>query len=65
MNFLEDAFVVDADFEIALTHTLEDVLSKGVPLYFRFEFELIRPRCKWLNNASHSCSRNIDFRSTR
>jgi len=49
MNFLEDAFVVDADFEIALTHTLEDVLSKGVPLYFRFEFELIRPRWYWFN----------------
>ena len=49
MNFLEDAFVLDAEFEIALTHTLEDVLSKGVPLYFRLEFELIRPRWYWFN----------------
>ncbi|MGZ8196742.1 MAG: DUF4390 domain-containing protein [Burkholderiales bacterium] len=45
----EDGYVVDAQFEIALTHTLEEVLNKGVPLYFRLEFELIRPRWYWLN----------------
>jgi len=49
MIFLEDAYVLDAEFDIALTHTLEDVLSKGVPLYFRLEFELIRPRWYWFN----------------
>ena len=42
-------YVLQADFEIALTHTLEDALNKGVPLYFSLEFELIRPRWYWFN----------------
>jgi hypothetical protein len=46
----EDAYVLEADFGIALTPTLEDVLSKGVSLYFLLEFELIRPRWYWFND---------------
>lgn len=45
----EDGYALEADFDIALTHTLEDALNKGVPLYFTLEFELIRPRWYWLN----------------
>ena len=45
----EDGYFLEADFDITLTHTLEDALSKGVPLYFTLEFELIRPRWYWLN----------------
>jgi hypothetical protein len=46
---VDDGYVLEADFEIALTSTLEDALNKGVPLYFAVEFELIRPRWYWLN----------------
>jgi hypothetical protein len=46
---VDDGYVLEADFEIALTATLEDALNKGVPLYFAVEFELIRPRWYWLN----------------
>lgn len=46
----EDAFVLEAQFDIALTHTLEEVLNKGVALYFLLEFELIRPRWYWFND---------------
>lgn len=45
----EDGYFLEAEFDIALTHTLEDALNKGVPLYFTLEFELIRPRWYWLN----------------
>lgn len=45
----EDGYVLEADFDIALTPTLEEALNKGVPLYFTLEFELIRPRWYWLN----------------
>ena len=54
VTFLDEAFVLEAEFDIALTHTLEDVLSKGVPLYFRLEFELIRPRWYWFNERVYS-----------
>jgi hypothetical protein len=46
---VEDHIVLEAEFDIALTSTLEEVLSKGVPLYFLLEFELIRPRWYWFN----------------
>jgi hypothetical protein len=45
----EDGYFLEAEFEIALTHTLDEALNKGVPLYFTLEFELIRPRWYWLN----------------
>ena len=48
---IEDgAFVLDAQFDITLTPTLEDALNKGIPLYFLLEFELIRPRWYWFND---------------
>lgn len=50
VTIAEDHFTLDAQFDIALTPTLEDVLSKGVPLHFVLEFELIRPRWYWFND---------------
>ncbi len=46
----DEGYVLDADFDIALTHSLEEALSKGIPLYFLLEFELIRPRWYWFND---------------
>ena len=46
---VEDGYTLEAEFEITLTSALEDVLNKGVPLYFTLEFELIRPRWYWFN----------------
>jgi hypothetical protein len=46
----DDAYLIDAQFDVALTPTLEEVLSKGVPLYFMMDFELIRPRWYWFND---------------
>lgn len=45
----EDNYVLEAEFAITLTPTLEEALNKGVPLYFTLEFELIRPRWYWFN----------------
>jgi hypothetical protein len=45
----DDGYVLEADFDVVLTHTLEEALNKGVPLYFQLEFELIRPRWYWFN----------------
>ena len=50
VSIAEDAYVLEAQFDITLTPTLEDVLNKGVPLYFVLEFELIRPRWYWFND---------------
>ena len=48
----DDHLVLEAQFDIALTATLEEVLNKGVPLYFLLEFELIRPRWYWFNERA-------------
>lgn len=45
----EDSHYLEAEFEITLTHVLEDALNKGVPLYFALEFTLTRPRWYWFN----------------
>ena len=50
VTIAEDHFVLQAQFDIQLTATLEEVLNKGVPLYFLLEFELIRPRWYWFND---------------
>lgn len=50
VTIAEDHFVLQAQFDIALTPTLEDALNKGVPLYFVMDFELIRPRWYWFND---------------
>jgi hypothetical protein len=45
----DGGLILEAEFAVALTPTLEDALNKGVPLYFSVEFELIRPRWYWFN----------------
>ena len=50
VSIMDDAYVLEAQFDITLTPTLEEVLNKGVPLYFALEFELIRPRWYWFND---------------
>ena len=49
VSMAEDGYWLEAEFEITLTSAMEDVLNKGVPLYFTLEFELIRPRWYWFN----------------
>lgn len=45
----EDAFLLDADLNIELSDVLQDVVSRGVPLYFVFELEITRPRWYWFD----------------
>ena len=49
VSMAEDGYSLEAEFEITLTSAMEDVLNKGVSLYFTLEFELIRPRWYWFN----------------
>ena len=46
----DEAYYLEANFEIALNPTLEEALNKGLPLYFLLEFEIIRPRWYWLDD---------------
>ena len=48
----DEGYILEAEFDIQLTPLLDDVLHKGVPLYFSFEFELLRPRWYWTNEKT-------------
>jgi hypothetical protein len=48
----EAGLVLDADFQFDLTPRLADVVVNGVPLYFRVDFELTRPRWYWFDETT-------------
>ena len=51
---VEEGLVLNADFEFELSPRLEEVVANGVPLYFRVEFELTRPRWYWFDDRAAS-----------
>lgn len=57
---VEDGLVLDADFAFELTPRLAEVLSNGVPLYFRVDFELTRRRWYWWNETA--AERDLELR---
>jgi hypothetical protein len=59
----EDAYVLNAEFELAINRTLEEALQRGVPLYFVLEFELSRPRWWWVDDkvATMSTQYRVSF----
>jgi hypothetical protein len=50
----EEGLVLDADFAFELTPRLAEVVSNGVPLYFRVDFELTRRRWYWFDETAAS-----------
>jgi Domain of unknown function (DUF4390) len=54
LRAVEEGLVVDADFDFDLTPRLSEVVSGGVPLYFRVDFELTRRRWYWLDETAAS-----------
>jgi len=52
----DDAYVLNAEFDLALNQTLEEALQKGVPLYFDLDFMLVRPRKYWFDDKVMSFS---------
>jgi hypothetical protein len=49
-----EGLVLDADFAFELTPRLAEVVANGVPLYFRIEFEMTRPRWWWFDEKAAS-----------
>ncbi len=49
---VEEGLALDADFRFELTPRLADVVTNGVPLYFRVDFELTRRRWYWFDETA-------------
>lgn len=56
----EEAYVLSADFNIDLGSYLEDILLRGVPLYFQLEAEITRNR--WFWPGEHIAGRTFNYR---
>jgi hypothetical protein len=52
----DEAYVLNAEFDLAFNPTLEEALDKGVALSFVLEFELVRPRWYWFDEKTLSYS---------
>ena len=50
----DDFYVVDAEFDFALTAPLEEALLRGTPLYFVLETEVTRTRAYWFDERVNS-----------
>ena len=60
LESVEDGLVLNADFDFELNQRLEEIVASGVPLYFRVDFELTRPRWYWLDEKA--VSRQLQLR---
>lgn len=56
----EQGQMLVAEFAIQLGPRLEEAVGRGVPLHFRFEFELTRRRWYWADE--HVTGRVVDYR---
>ena len=50
----DDFYVIDAEFDFALTAPLEEALLRGTPLYFVLETEVTRTRPYWFDERVNS-----------
>ena len=57
----EAGYSLSANFSITFNRRLEDVVNKGVMLYFVADFELQRPRWYWLDEQVISLSRTFQL----
>ncbi len=61
LSVSDEGYVLAADFTIDIGARLDDILTRGgVPLYFKLEFVLERPRKYWV--AEHVVNRSLTFR---
>lgn len=56
----ERGFALTASFDVQIGPRLEDAVSRGVPLDFRFEFVLTRKRRYWIDE--HVAGRVLNYR---
>src|ERR1044071_5948809 len=56
LEAVEEGLVLNADFAFDLSQRLEEAVVNGVPLYFRVEFALSRPRWYWFEDNAVSAS---------
>ena len=59
LELSENAYYLNASFDVQLNATLEDVINHGVPLYFVTEFSLILQRWYWFDKKLASTTQQF------
>ena len=55
----EEGYALSSNFSVELTHPLEDALMRGIPLYFKLQLEVSRPRWYWFDDVAIKASRSL------
>lgn len=55
----DEGYKLSATFSFDLNRGLEDVITRGVPLYFTTEVELTRPRWYWFDERAVDASQTV------
>lgn len=58
-SIVDEGYAVSADFDFELNGRLEEVVNRGVVLYFQLEFALVRPRWYWFDEKVVSRSQTV------
>lgn len=56
---VENAYVLNADFEINFSKEVEEALNKGVKLSFLIEFQIVTPSSWWFDDEIKSASTQV------
>lgn len=57
IEYSENTYKLLTSFSMDFNHSLEETLLHGIPLYFKTEIEIIRPRAFWFDEIPVSKSR--------
>jgi hypothetical protein len=55
----DEGYKLSATFAFDLNRGLEDVITRGVPLYFTTDVEMTRPRWYWFNEKALTASQTV------
>jgi hypothetical protein len=59
LDAVDNAYVLNAEFEINLDKALEEAVNKGVSLSFLVEFQIVKPRKYWFDDEIVTVRRQI------
>ncbi|MFM8467910.1 MAG: DUF4390 domain-containing protein [Oxalobacteraceae bacterium] len=59
LQLSDEGYALSSNFSVDLTPPLEDALMRGIPLYFKLQLEVSRPRWYWFDDVAIKASRSL------
>lgn len=59
LEYADEGYRLALGFSFELTRSLEDAVTRGIPLYFTTEVQITRPRWYWFDEKAISTSQTI------